>query len=145
MVDYAHTPDSIQHVLRGARPLATGRTIVVFGCGGDRDREKRSPMGRAAAEAADVVVITSDNPRSEDPAVIIERVVEGAREGSAEVVVEPDRRLAIRAAIALAREGDVVVIAGKGHERTQEIGDRLVAFDDREVAREELAAAAPEA
>jgi UDP-N-acetylmuramoyl-L-alanyl-D-glutamate--2,6-diaminopimelate ligase len=138
MVDYAHTPDSIQHVLRGARPLATGRTIVVFGCGGDRDRAKRSPMGRVAATEADVCVLTSDNPRSEDPDVIIEEILEGARGGSAEIVVEPDRRLAIRAAFGLAREGDVVVIAGKGHERTQDLGGKLIVFDDRDVARDEL-------
>jgi UDP-N-acetylmuramoyl-L-alanyl-D-glutamate--2,6-diaminopimelate ligase len=118
--------------------LATGRTIVVFGCGGDRDRAKRSPMGRVAATEADVCVLTSDNPRSEDPDVIIEEILEGAREGSAEIVVEPDRRLAIRAAIGLAREGDVVVIAGKGHERTQDVGGKLVVFDDRDVARDEL-------
>jgi UDP-N-acetylmuramoyl-L-alanyl-D-glutamate--2,6-diaminopimelate ligase len=138
VVDYAHTPDSIRTVLSAARPLATGRVIVVFGCGGDRDRAKRFPMGMAATEGADLTVVTSDNPRSEDPSAIVDEVVRGAAAGGGRYVVEPDRRAAIRLALAEARPGDVVVIAGKGHETVQELADRTVPFDDREVAREEL-------
>jgi UDP-N-acetylmuramoyl-L-alanyl-D-glutamate--2,6-diaminopimelate ligase len=139
VVDYAHTPDSIRNVLAAARPLARGRVIVVFGCGGDRDRAKRFPMGQAATEGADLTVITSDNPRSEDPLAIIEEIRRGAADGSGRSVVEPDRRTAIRLALGEARSGDVVVIAGKGHEREQELADGSVPFDDRIVAREELA------
>jgi UDP-N-acetylmuramoyl-L-alanyl-D-glutamate--2,6-diaminopimelate ligase len=134
VVDYAHTPDSILGVLRGARPLAAGRVIVVFGCGGDRDRAKRSLMGRAAAEGADLVVITSDNPRSEDPLQIIDEVVAGIPSGTP-TIVEPERRAAIERAVGAAADGDVVVIAGKGHETTQEIDGVLLPFDDRAVAR----------
>jgi len=140
VVDYAHTPDSIRSVLRAARPLAAGRLIVVFGCGGDRDRLKRPAMGAAAAAEADLTVITTDNPRSEDPLAIIAEIEPGAREAGGVHVVEPDRRKAIRLALGEAASGDVVVIAGKGHEPYQEIGDRRVRFDDREVAREELVA-----
>jgi len=140
MVDYAHTPDSLANVLRTARPLATGRLIVVFGCGGDRDRAKRPLMGRVATAAADLTVITSDNPRSEDPVAIIEEIERGAKEGVGAYVVEPDRRAAIRLALSEARTGDVVVIAGKGHERYQELADRTIEFDDREVALAELRA-----
>jgi UDP-N-acetylmuramoyl-L-alanyl-D-glutamate--2,6-diaminopimelate ligase len=138
MVDYAHTPDSIRGVLRGARSLTAGRVIVVFGCGGDRDRDKRSPMGQAATAEADLCIITSDNPRSEDPLEIIEEILPGAVAGGGEYVVEPDRREAIRLALRAADRGDVVVIAGKGHETEQEFADRGVPFDDREVARREL-------
>jgi UDP-N-acetylmuramoyl-L-alanyl-D-glutamate--2,6-diaminopimelate ligase len=138
VVDYAHTPDSIHSVLRGARASADGRVIVVFGCGGDRDRAKRPMMGRAAAEDADLVIVTSDNPRSEDPLAIIEQVMSGVPDDAASIV-EPDRRMAIERAIDEARSGDVVVIAGKGHETTQEIDGTFVPFDDREVARAALA------
>jgi UDP-N-acetylmuramoyl-L-alanyl-D-glutamate--2,6-diaminopimelate ligase len=141
VVDYAHTPDSILGVLRGARPLATGRVIVVFGCGGDRDRAKRPAMGRAATSEADLTVITTDNPRSEDPLRIIDEIVAGA-EGGGAYVVEPDRRAAIAHAVREARAGDVVVIAGKGHETVQELRGDSVPFDDRVVAREELERAA---
>jgi UDP-N-acetylmuramoyl-L-alanyl-D-glutamate--2,6-diaminopimelate ligase len=134
VVDYAHTPDSILGVLRGARPLAEGQVIVVFGCGGDRDRAKRPLMGRAAAEGADLVVVTSDNPRSEDPVGIIHEVVAGIPAGTP-TLVEPDRRAAIEAAVAAAADGDVIVIAGKGHETTQEIDGVVLPFDDRAVAR----------
>jgi len=133
VVDYAHTPDSIHSVLRGARPLADGQVIVVFGCGGDRDRAKRPSMGRAASEGADLVIVTSDNPRSEDPQRIIDEIVSGIPSETA-VIVEPDRRAAIGRAIDAAEAGDVVVIAGKGHETTQEIGDEVLPFDDRIVA-----------
>ena len=138
IVDYAHTPDSLDTVLQAARGLGEGRLIVVFGAGGDRDRGKRPLMGRIAAERADVAIVTSDNPRSEDPLAIIEDVLQGA--GLA-AEIDPDRRSAIRRAIRLAKPGDVVVIAGKGHEQGQEIGGVSHPFDDREVAREVLRAA----
>jgi UDP-N-acetylmuramoyl-L-alanyl-D-glutamate--2,6-diaminopimelate ligase len=140
LVDYAHTPDSVDNVLAAARPLATGRLVVVLGCGGDRDRGKRPLMGEAATRAADLTVVTSDNPRSEDPDAIIAEIEPGARRGGGEYVVEPDRRAAIRLALSRAEAGDVVVIAGKGHETGQEFADRTVPFDDRTVAREELEA-----
>lgn len=140
VVDYAHTPDSILHVLRAARPLATGRVIVVFGCGGDRDRAKRPLMGEAATSGADLTVLTSDNPRSEDPSAIIGEIVPGAVTGGGAFVVEPDRHAAIGMAIAEAGPGDVVVIAGKGHEAYQEVGGRVEPFDDRAVARRALLA-----
>jgi UDP-N-acetylmuramoyl-L-alanyl-D-glutamate--2,6-diaminopimelate ligase len=140
VVDYAHTPDSIRTVLAAARPLATGRVIVVFGCGGDRDRAKRSPMGAAATEGADLTVITTDNPRSEDPSAIIAEVEPGATAGGGSYVVEPDRRAAIRLAVREARPGDVVVVAGRGHESLQEMAETSVPFDDRIVVREELEA-----
>jgi UDP-N-acetylmuramoyl-L-alanyl-D-glutamate--2,6-diaminopimelate ligase len=139
VVDYAHTPDSIRTVLAAARPLATGRVIVVFGCGGDRDRAKRSPMGAAATEGADLTVITTDNPRSENPSAIIAEVEKGAASGGGIYVLEPDRRAAIRLALREAHAGDVVVVAGRGHEPTQELGDGVsIPFDDRLVVREEL-------
>jgi len=114
--------------------------IVVFGCGGDRDRAKRPLMGRVATGLADLTVITSDNPRSEDPVAIIGDIEPGAKEGGGAYVIEPDRRAAIRLAVSEAREGDVVVIAGKGHETGQEFADRTIAFDDRSVAAEEIRA-----
>jgi UDP-N-acetylmuramoyl-L-alanyl-D-glutamate--2,6-diaminopimelate ligase len=135
IVDYAHKPGALEQVLRTARELATGRVICVVGCGGDRDRAKRPVMGRLASELADLAVVTSDNPRSEDLLAIIEEVVAGA---ASEVEVEPDRATAIARAVESAREGDVVVIAGKGHEQGQTIGDRTLPFDDREVARDAL-------
>ncbi|HJV04963.1 MAG TPA: UDP-N-acetylmuramoyl-L-alanyl-D-glutamate--2,6-diaminopimelate ligase [Actinomycetota bacterium] len=138
LVDYAHTPDSVENVLRAARPLTEGRVIVVLGCGGDRDRGKRPLMGEAATRLAYLTVITSDNPRSEDPLAIIGEIEPGARRGGGEFVVESDRRAAIRLALERAAPGDVVVIAGKGHETGQEFADRTIPFDDRVVAREEL-------
>lgn len=140
LVDYAHTPDSLESVLRAARPLARGRVIVVFGCGGDRDRGKRPLMGGVAARLADLTVVTSDNPRSEDPLAIIREIEPGARAGGGPYVLEPDRRAAIRLALREAAAGDVVVIAGKGHETGQEFADRTIPFDDRVVAAEELRA-----
>ncbi len=137
LVDYAHTPDSLETVLRAARGLGEGRVIVVFGAGGDRDRGKRSLMGRVAVELADVVIVTSDNPRSEEPVAIIADVLQGT---GVDVEMDPDRRTAIERAIGLAEAGDVVVIAGKGHEQGQEIAGVVHAFDDRTVAREALAA-----
>ena len=138
IVDYAHTPDGLEQLLLAAREVAgQRRVLVVFGCGGDRDRTKRAPMGAVAARLADQVVVTSDNPRSEDPSAIIEAVLEGIEDRST-VAVEPDRRSAIAVALHAARPGDVVVIAGKGHETTQTIGDTELPFDDRVVARELL-------
>jgi len=136
IVDYSHKPDALENVLRAARELAHGRVICVFGCGGDRDRAKRPVMGRIAAELADRAIVTSDNPRSEDPLAIIGEVLAGAPE----LEVEPDRRAAIELAVGAAREGDIVLIAGKGHEQGQEIAGRVLPFDDREVARETLRA-----
>jgi len=135
LVDYAHTPDSLENVLRTARDLAQNRLICVFGCGGDRDRGKRPLMGRIASELADLAIVTSDNPRSEEPDAIIGEIVAGA---AGDVEVEPDRREAIARAIDAAEEGDVVLIAGKGHEQGQQFADRTVPFDDRDVAREAL-------
>jgi UDP-N-acetylmuramoyl-L-alanyl-D-glutamate--2,6-diaminopimelate ligase len=135
VVDYSHKPDALENVLRTAREFARSRVICVFGCGGDRDRAKRPLMGRIASELADVAIVTSDNPRSEDPDAIIAEVVAGA---GPSLEVEPDRTAAIGRALALAHEGDVVVIAGKGHEQGQEFAGRMIPFDDREVAREAL-------
>ena len=138
VVDYAHTPDSLENVLRAARRLTEGRLIAVFGAGGDRDRDKRPKMGRAGAELSDLAIVTSDNPRSEDPEAIVAEVLAGIEEG-APVEVEPDRRAAIAMALGRAEPGDTVVIAGKGHEQGQEFeAGRKIPFDDREVAREEL-------
>jgi len=134
IVDYAHTPEALENVLRSARDLASGRVVCVFGCGGDRDRGKRPLMGGVAVALADRVIVTSDNPRSEDPLAIIEEILAGAPGAD----VEPDRAAAIGRAIELAAEGDVVLIAGKGHEQGQELADRKIPFDDREVAREAL-------
>lgn len=138
VVDYAHTPDSIRSVLRAARPLSTGRVIVVFGCGGDRDRAKRPLMGEAATANADLAIVTSDNPRSEEPGSIVAGILPGAERGGGTYVVELDRRAAIERAVAEARDGDVVVVAGKGHEPGQTFGDRTLPFDDRAVARAAL-------
>jgi UDP-N-acetylmuramoyl-L-alanyl-D-glutamate--2,6-diaminopimelate ligase len=141
LVDYAHTPDSLENVLRAARRITEGRLISVFGAGGDRDRDKRPKMGRAGAELSDLAVITSDNPRSEDPEQIVADVAAGAEaaEGAVELEVIVDRREAIALALGRARPGDTVVIAGKGHEQGQEFEEgRKIPYDDREVAREEL-------
>ncbi len=135
VVDYSHTPDSLETVLRTARDLAEGRIICVFGCGGDRDRTKRPLMGRAASEGSDVTIVTSDNPRSEDPDAIIRDVLEGV---TGELEVEPDRAVAIARAVDAAGPGDFVLIAGKGHEQGQESAGRTIPFDDREVARDAL-------
>ena len=141
VVDYAHTPDALTGVLATARSIAgPGQVVVVFGCGGDRDADKRPLMGAAAAASADRVVVTSDNPRHEDPQAIIDAAVSGIDSRyRGDVRIEPDRRAAIELAIRDARPGDVVVIAGKGHETTQTIGDIATPFDDRAVARAVLA------
>jgi UDP-N-acetylmuramoyl-L-alanyl-D-glutamate--2,6-diaminopimelate ligase len=136
VVDYSHTPDSLAAALRSARGLSEGRVLVVFGAGGDRDRGKRPLMGRVAAELADVAIVTSDNPRSEEPLAIIQDVLQGS---GVDVEIDPDRRSAIERAIALAEPGDIVLIAGKGHEQGQNVGGVVHPFDDRAVAREALA------
>lgn len=148
VVDYAHKPEALEAVLGTLRKLRSGRLICVFGCGGDRDRGKRPIMGEIAARLADVPILTSDNPRTEDPLKIIAEVEEGLKAGglgrvvsgeagcSPGYVVEPDRRGAIALALELARPGDVVIVAGKGHEDYQLVGDRVLRFDDREVVRE---------
>jgi UDP-N-acetylmuramoyl-L-alanyl-D-glutamate--2,6-diaminopimelate ligase len=147
VVDYAHTDDALKNLLETARPLAQGRLITVFGCGGDRDRTKRPLMGTVASRLSDLVVLTSDNPRSEDPLRIIEEIKLGIiqpvepgapKRAATPLTVNPDRRLAIEQAIRTAQPGDLVIIAGKGHEKYQVIGDRTLAFDDVEVARTAL-------
>jgi len=135
VVDYAHTDDALRNVLRMARELASGRVIAVFGCGGDRDRTKRPLMGYAAGQLSDFVVLTSDNPRSEDPLAIMNDAMVGLCRHDTPYLAEPDREKAIRRALQEAREGDAIVIAGKGHERYQVLRDRTIPFDDREVAR----------
>lgn len=138
VVDYAHTPDSLENVLAAARRLTSGRVICVFGCGGDRDREKRPLMGEIAARLADIPIVTSDNPRSEDPDAIVREILAGMNDHG--VIVEIDRRAAIATGLARAEAGDIVVIAGKGHEQGQEFErGRKLPFDDRVVASEELA------
>lgn len=137
IVDYAHTPDGLRRVLETAREITRGQVIVVFGCGGDRDRAKRPQMGSIAATLADRVVVTSDNPRSEDPMRIIEEITAGIPP-TTRYEVEPDRRAAIRRALQLARPGDVVLICGKGHEDVQILGDRTIPLDDRVEARAAL-------
>ncbi|GAA4806000.1 UDP-N-acetylmuramoyl-L-alanyl-D-glutamate--2,6-diaminopimelate ligase [Nocardioides caeni] len=139
VVDYAHKPDAVEAVLRTLRPVTRGRLVIVLGAGGDRDRGKRPVMGEIAARLADLVVVTDDNPRSEDPAAIRAAVLAGTREGQAEVVEVGDRRAAITQAITGAGPGDVVVVAGKGHETGQEVAGMVHPFDDREVVREVLA------
>ncbi|HEX4912984.1 MAG TPA: UDP-N-acetylmuramoyl-L-alanyl-D-glutamate--2,6-diaminopimelate ligase, partial [Vicinamibacterales bacterium] len=145
VVDYAHTDDALRNLLETARPLASQRIVTVFGCGGDRDRSKRPLMGMVAARLSDVVVITSDNPRSEDPKRIIEEIERGIPAGTQASSRAPqvesvvDRAAAIERAVSIAAKGDVVLIAGKGHEKYQQIGDRVLPFDDGEAARAALA------
>jgi len=137
LVDYAHTDDALRNVLNCLRPLVRGRLIVVFGCGGDRDRGKRPKMGKVASEMADKVFLTSDNPRSESPTSILSDIVGGVKSG-ADYTIEPDRRGAIKLALQCAQKDDVVLIAGKGHETYQIFRDKTIGFDDRQIAREIL-------
>ncbi|MBP5320807.1 MAG: UDP-N-acetylmuramoyl-L-alanyl-D-glutamate--2,6-diaminopimelate ligase, partial [Kiritimatiellae bacterium] len=135
-VEYAHTDDALTHALETLREMKPTRLCVVFGCGGDRDTTKRPLMGQACAQAADRLIVTSDNPRSEDPRTIIDQILTGIPEGT-DVRVEPDRRAAIRLALAEGQPGEIILIAGKGHETTQEINGRFLPFDDRQVVRAE--------
>lgn len=139
-VDYAHTPDGLENIIKAAREFTKGRIITVFGCGGDRDRSKRPIMGEIAARLSDYAVLTSDNPRTEDPLMILSDVENGIRRVAdrGKYSVIPDRREAINFAISMAEPGDVVLIAGKGHETYQQVKDKVLHFDDREVAREAL-------
>jgi UDP-N-acetylmuramoyl-L-alanyl-D-glutamate--2,6-diaminopimelate ligase len=130
IVDYAHTPDALENVLRAAREVTRRKLVVVFGCGGDRDHGKRAQMGKIAQDLADRVIVTSDNPRSEDPLAIAQAIADGT---SVEIIL--DRRKAIRQAIADASAGDLIVIAGKGHEAYQIFGSQTVPFDDRDEVR----------
>src|SRR5207244_833916 len=132
---YAHTDDALRHVLATARNLKPRRIITVFGCGGERDRKKRPMMGEAAAQGSDVIIVTSDNPRSEDPSAIIAETIPGIQKAGKSYHAEPDRGVAIEMAINEARDGDLVLIAGKGHETYQVIGTEHIPFDDRKVAR----------
>ena len=136
-VDYAHTPDALEKALSSIVALTPGRTICVFGCGGDRDASKRPIMGRAAL-AANHAVVTSDNPRTEDPNAIIADIVSGMAAGAGRFDVQPDRRAAIARAISMAEPGDSILVAGKGHEDYQLVGEKTLSFDDRVVAAEEL-------
>lgn len=138
VVDYAHTDDALRKLLEAARPLTRGKLWVVFGCGGERDRSKRPLMGMVAARLADRVVVTSDNPRGEDPEAIVREILLGTKEHSGSIEVEVDRRKAIALALERAEASDLVVIAGKGHEPYQIVGDRVIDFDDRKVVREIL-------
>ena len=140
VVDYSHTDDALRNAIAVARSLNAKRVITVFGCGGDRDRAKRPLMGRAAGELSDLVILTSDNPRTEDPLQIMNDALVGLRRTDTRTVVEPDRAIAIRKAIEEAHSGDIVILAGKGHETYQIFRDRTIHFDDREVAREALRA-----
>jgi UDP-N-acetylmuramoyl-L-alanyl-D-glutamate--2,6-diaminopimelate ligase len=136
VVDYAHTDDALRNLLATAKELnPDGRILTLFGCGGDRDRTKRPLMGEAAGNASDIVVLTSDNPRSEDPLLIINDVIVGVQRTKAKLLVEPDRQRAIELALDEARSGDIVLLAGKGHENYQVLRDRTIEFDDREVAK----------
>jgi UDP-N-acetylmuramoyl-L-alanyl-D-glutamate--2,6-diaminopimelate ligase len=151
VVDYAHTPDALLKTIEALKPLSMGRIITVFGCGGDRDQGKRFEMGEVAGRNSDIVVITSDNPRTEDPQFIINQIEEGVRHGGLQAVesaliyqgrgsyfIESDRRKAIRYAIGIARDEDLVLVAGKGHEDYQIIGAQKRHFDDREEVRHAL-------
>jgi UDP-N-acetylmuramoyl-L-alanyl-D-glutamate--2,6-diaminopimelate ligase len=141
-VDYSHKPGAVEAVLRSLRPVTAGRLIIVLGCGGDRDRGKRPLMGEAAAGLADVAVLTSDNPRTEDPLMILDAMLDGVLSvpaaRRARVVIEPDRAAAIGYAASLARAGDVLVVAGKGHETGQYVGGSVIPFDDRMATRAAL-------
>jgi UDP-N-acetylmuramoyl-L-alanyl-D-glutamate--2,6-diaminopimelate ligase len=144
VVDYAHTDDALLNVLRTARDVTKGRIITVFGCGGDRDRSKRAPMGEAAGTLSDVVILTSDNPRTEDPERILADAELGIQKSGKPYRKIADRREAIHQAVSQARSDDLVLIAGKGHEDYQIIGREVSHFDDKEVAREALAAKEPQ-
>ena len=130
IVDYAHTPDALKNVLENARAITDGRVITVFGCGGDRDTSKRPLMGQVAGRLSDLVFVTSDNPRSEDPEIIMDDIMEGLDDPMGTVEKVSDRRMAIGRAVREARPGDMIVVAGKGHENYQTIGERILPFSD---------------
>ncbi len=132
VIDYAHSPDALENILLTLRDSTAGRLLCLFGCGGDRDRTKRPIMGEIAGDLADLVILTSDNPRTEDPEAILDQVAAGFGEGSSPYIRDPDRREAIQTALSLCRAGDVLLLAGKGHETTQEIGGKAIHFDERE-------------
>jgi UDP-N-acetylmuramoyl-L-alanyl-D-glutamate--2,6-diaminopimelate ligase len=136
-VDYSHKPGAVEAVLRSLRPVTQGNLVIVLGCGGDRDRGKRPMMGAAAASLADVAILTSDNPRSEDPLAILASMLDGVlsvpRDERARIIIEPDRAAAIGRAVSLAAAGDVIVVAGKGHETGQYVAGAVLPFDDRQV------------
>ena len=138
LIDYAHTPDGIENILKTVKGFAKGRTVIVFGCGGDRDNAKRPIMGRIAGEIADFCIVTSDNPRTEDPMKIITMVEEGVKESGAEYVVIESRYDAIKYALLNAKKDDVIVLAGKGHETYQILNSGTIHFDEREVVKEIL-------
>ena len=136
-VDYAHTDDALKNLLETARELALKKTILVFGAGGDRDRTKRPRMGEVAGALADLIIVTSDNPRSEDPLAIIAEIEQGlVKTGKEQYLIQPDRREAIKKSLALAQKGDTILVAGKGHEDYQILGDRTISFSDRDVILE---------
>jgi UDP-N-acetylmuramoyl-L-alanyl-D-glutamate--2,6-diaminopimelate ligase len=148
LVDYSHKPAAVEAALRALRPVTQGKLTIVLGCGGDRDKAKRPLMGAAAASLADVAILTSDNPRTEDPLAILAAMLDGAKDVDqarrAHVIMEPDRAAAIRLAVAGAAKGDVVLVAGKGHERGQYVNGQVIPFDDRQVAAEAAAEIAGE-
>jgi UDP-N-acetylmuramoyl-L-alanyl-D-glutamate--2,6-diaminopimelate ligase len=136
MIDYAHTPDGLRNILSAVREIASGKIILVFGCGGDRDKLKRPEMGRIAGELANVAVVTSDNPRTENPLLIINDILCGMEKSKARIAVIENRRQAIEFALSKAKNGDVVLLAGKGHETSQQIGDKKIPFDEREIVKD---------
>jgi UDP-N-acetylmuramoyl-L-alanyl-D-glutamate--2,6-diaminopimelate ligase len=139
IVDYAHTDDALKNVLTNLNEIRKGRIITVFGCGGDRDTSKRPRMGRVAEQLSDIIIITSDNPRSEQPEYIIGEIATGLENPAGDnVLIEPDRKEAIKTAVEIARKNDIVLIAGKGHEEYQTIGDRKIPFSDRETAKKAI-------
>ncbi|HAZ37061.1 MAG TPA: UDP-N-acetylmuramoyl-L-alanyl-D-glutamate--2,6-diaminopimelate ligase, partial [Clostridiaceae bacterium] len=138
LIDFAHTPNEIKNILKTAREYTKNKLVIVFGCGGDRDKAKRPIMGKIAGELSDFCVVTSDNPRSEQPEAIIDDILVGVKQTNAPYVVIPDRKSAIKYAIDNAESGDVIVLAGKGHEKYQILNDKTIPFDEREIVEEIL-------
>ena len=136
IIDYAHTPDGLENILKTVRGFTKGRLISVFGCGGDRDKTKRPKMGKIAAEMSDIAIVTSDNPRTEEPLAIIDDILEGMKGFEEKYEVVPDRREAIAHAMKIAKEGDVIVLAGKGHETYQILKDKTIDFDEHAIVKE---------
>ena len=136
MIDYAHTPDGLKNILSCVREITKGKVIVVFGCGGDRDKSKRAEMGRIAGEMSDIAVVTSDNPRNENPLLIINDILCGMEKSRARIAVIENRRQAIEFALEKARKNDIVLLAGKGHETYQIVGNEKIPFDEREIIKE---------